>query len=271
MEEKKGLVKKLDSFIEGRGFYIVLLACVAVISLAAISLWVPNFDLFGADNAVREREDGYYPAMADSTDDGEGDEAEPGTPETEPGGIVGDSAVPEADETEAGEEGGSGEDGAEAETPAYTEPAAVPAAGEIVVEAGEISFIWPVSGEISQPYAADHLVFSKTMGDWRTHNGVDIAAKLGEKVVAAADGTVEKLYKDDLFGTCIVIDHGRGLSTLYANLAAVPTVEEGEAVEQGQVIGSVGDTALAETGEVTHLHFAVRLDDFWADPMNYLT
>ena len=45
MEDKKNLVKKLDSFIEGRGFYIVLLACVAIISVAALTVWVPGFDI----------------------------------------------------------------------------------------------------------------------------------------------------------------------------------------------------------------------------------
>ncbi|MBQ3404709.1 MAG: M23 family metallopeptidase [Abditibacteriota bacterium] len=276
MEDKKNLVKKLDSFIEGRGFYIVLLACVAIISVAALTVWVPGFDILKGsdpeDGGVSDIGGNYSPAMVDGAETdmyGQEPPAEEGKTRTEDeAGDKTDTLLPEAVEVEADDEDG-GE--SEAESPAETEPAAVPAAAEIVVEAGEISFIWPVTGDISQEYAVDRLIFSKTMGDWRAHPGVDISARLGDKVCAAAGGTVKELYKDDLLGTCLVIDHGQELSSVYANLAALPAVSAGDSVEQGQVIGSVGDTAIGETGEVSHLHFAVRRGDEWQDPMDYLT
>jgi murein DD-endopeptidase MepM/ murein hydrolase activator NlpD len=108
------------------------------------------------------------------------------------------------------------------------------------------------------------------MQDWRTHDGVDIATELGAQVKALTNGTVSAIYDDDLYGTTIVIRHRGGLESVYCNLAATPTVSVGDQVVVGQVIGAVGDTALCETGEVCHLHFAMRRDGESVDPTDYL-
>ena len=108
------------------------------------------------------------------------------------------------------------------------------------------------------------------MGDWRTHSGLDITADLGAKVLATANGTVSAVYQDDLMGTVVEIDHGDGLVSLYANLTEAPTVSAGDAVTTGAVIGSVGQTAAAESGQTTHLHFAMYQDDTPVDPAGYL-
>jgi len=68
----------------------------------------------------------------------------------------------------------------------------------------------------------------------------------------------------------VEITHGAGLVSIYANLAAVPTVAAGEQVTVGQVIGAVGDTALCEIGEVYHLHFAMRCNGESVDPADWL-
>ena len=108
------------------------------------------------------------------------------------------------------------------------------------------------------------------MGDWRTHDGIDIAGMIGAKVVAAADGTVTDVRNDDLLGTTVVIDHGDGLVSVYANLAKVPVVKTGDKVAMGAVIGAIGDTAIGETNETTHLHFAMTKDNLPVDPIKYL-
>ena len=61
-----------------------------------------------------------------------------------------------------------------------------------------------------------------------------------------------------------------GLASVYSNLAAKPTVAEGDSVRTGDVIGSVGDTAAAESGRASHLHFAMYKNDLPADPEEYL-
>lgn len=132
------------------------------------------------------------------------------------------------------------------------------------------SYVWPVRGDIETPYAVETLVYNDTMADWRTHDGIDIACALGEQVLAAAGGTVVSVREDDLAGTVVEIDHANGVHSIYGNLAAEPTVSEGNTVTMGQVIGAVGSTALGEASEAAHLHFATTLDGLSADPMNYL-
>jgi len=132
------------------------------------------------------------------------------------------------------------------------------------------SYIWPVKGEILADFSLEVQAFDPTMGDWRTHDGIDIAAALGTEVRASGTGTVVGVYEDDLMGTTVVIDHGNGVTSLYANLAGTPTVTEGQPVEVGTVIGAIGKTAKAESKRSDHLHFEMTKDGTAVDPMNYM-
>ena len=128
----------------------------------------------------------------------------------------------------------------------------------------------PLVGETVAAFSMDELQYSETMGDWRTHDGVDLAADAGTPVCAASSGTVLDVRDDDLMGTTVVISHDGGYDTIYANLQSVPTVEIGDEVTAGQVIGSVGRTALSEAAEPPHLHFGVTKDGEFVDPLEFL-
>lgn len=132
------------------------------------------------------------------------------------------------------------------------------------------SYVWPVIGEVEADYSMDALLYNETLGDWRTHDGIDIAAPVGEYVRAATQGTVTEVYEDVLYGTTVVMDHGDGLMSYYANLMAEPVVKVGDELLAGDVIGSVGETALCETAQAPHLHFAMSLDDKSIDPHDYM-
>ena len=128
----------------------------------------------------------------------------------------------------------------------------------------------PVSGEISLEYAMDRLVYSKTLEQWRVHPGIDIAADRGTPVKAVADGFISDVRNDKFYGITVVIDHGDGLKTLYRNLASDETVAVNQNVKQGEIIGSIGNTAMDESSEQPHLHFEVLENDKNADPTAYL-
>ena len=128
----------------------------------------------------------------------------------------------------------------------------------------------PVEGEIVAVYAMDALDYNPTTRDWRTHNGVDIAAEEGAKVCAAAEGTVYTVYEDETMGMTVVIRHADGYVTRYSSLAEEVLVKPGDAVTMGQQIGCVGNTALLETAVGSHLHFAVSRDDEPVDPSAFL-
>ncbi len=139
----------------------------------------------------------------------------------------------------------------------------------IVAEAPKL-VVSPLNGTVLAAFSVDELIYSETFDDWRTHDGVDIAAAAGTTVLSASAGTVLSVRADDMMGTTVTIDHGDGYQTTYANLQAKPTVEAGDSVSAGQIIGAVGTTAAAESAQGPHLHFSVTLDGDAVDPNEYL-
>ncbi|MDR3355199.1 MAG: peptidoglycan DD-metalloendopeptidase family protein [Synergistaceae bacterium] len=122
---------------------------------------------------------------------------------------------------------------------------------------------WPLRGKITSPYGTRiHPVF-KTKA---THTGLDIDGQRGDPVRAAADGEV--LYTGWLrgYGQVVVLDHGGDLTTIYAHLSGIETVENSK-IKTGDIIGRVGATGIA-TGP--HLHFEVRINGNTTDPIKYL-
>ena len=128
----------------------------------------------------------------------------------------------------------------------------------------------PVSGDILKPYSADTLLYSKTLGDWRTHTGIDFFAEKDTEVKAAADGVVAEVYQDPLMGYTVVLSHSQGFQTIYQNLSSNRLVSEGETVTEGQTIGTVGESAPAELLENTHLHFSLKSGDSFVNPIDYV-
>lgn len=130
--------------------------------------------------------------------------------------------------------------------------------------------VMPVSGTVIRDYAMDHLTYNATTQDWRVHNGVDLAAPLGQAVGAARAGTVTAVYDDDYYGVTVVVQHEDGYTTHYAGLAEGPAVSAGDTVAAGQTIGIVGATALIESAQEPHLHFEVCRNGEPMDPAGFL-
>ena len=144
------------------------------------------------------------------------------------------------------------------------------AKAETVETKKELSFSMPVEGEISKDFAKDSLVYSETLKEWVTHMGIDIKAEKTTVVKAAESGTIKSIKNDPRYGLTVVIDHGDGYQTIYANLLTSEFVVEGENVEKGQSIGTVGNTAVFEVADEPHLHFEILKDSIPQDPNAYL-
>ncbi len=127
-----------------------------------------------------------------------------------------------------------------------------------------------MEGEIVLPFSLETLVHSKTLNDWRVHNGIDVAAKSGDAVKAVADGKVSDAYFDPQMGYTIIIDHGSGLESVYQNLASCDMVSRGDGVSRGQVIAAVGNSAAAEMLDESHLHFAVKAGGDFVNPLDFM-
>lgn len=124
----------------------------------------------------------------------------------------------------------------------------------------EMHFQPPVNGSVLKVFAVNSLIYSETLNQWMTHSGVDIACPKGTEVRCIADGTVENIYQDDLLGTTVVITHSNGLVSVYANLKEEVSVNIGDNVKSRDVIGAIGETAIGECLERSHLHFEIHIN-----------
>ena len=229
----------LEEFLTGKGFYIVLFLCAAVIGLSAWMMTAGN------------------ETMEDLNDFSLNE------PRIETVLVTPDAAAPKIEVMAAPE---APAEEVEPVMEEVEEEAALPVWNEAELSAP----CWPVEGELERVHDVQNLHYDVTLRDWRTHEGVDILAPLGEVVCAAMSGVVQSVEEDALYGTVVTVDHGDGTQAVYANLASVPAVNPGDFIMAGDVIGAVGATALCEIGQGTHLHFAMYLDGESVDPLDYL-
>ena len=226
--------RRIRNFFREKGYYIVLGLCVCAVG---VSGW-----LF-VSNAVSEKRSLQSETLSIATS------AEDPQAGKSSGGKTAPTTAPAAEET--------------APAAAMTD--------DTVREAAASVRVWPVSGTTLLEYSVDALAYNPTTRDWRTHEGVDLAAVSGEPVKASCAGTVAAVYEDEALGMTVVISHADGYATHYSNLAELPTVSVGDSVSAGDVIGAVGETALLESGEEPHLHFAVYSGSTPVDPTEYLS
>ncbi len=121
----------------------------------------------------------------------------------------------------------------------------------------ESKFVWAIKGEISS-------LFGERWG--KTHEGIDIAANLGDNIIAAASGVVTFSGWQTGYGKIIILDNGEGFETCYAHCSEL-LVNQGDFVEKGEIIALAGNTGVS-TGP--HLHFEIRKDGIPQNPLEYL-
>lgn len=127
----------------------------------------------------------------------------------------------------------------------------------------EQAMIWPAIGAVNSGYGMrTHPVW----GGRRMHTGIDVDADYGDDVVATLGGVVIRSGWNGGYGNAVEVDHGDGLSTVYAHLSELHVVV-GDDVEQGETLGLIGATGTATDA---HLHFEVRDDGADVDPMLYI-
>lgn len=282
MHERKSFSQRVDEFLSGKGFYIVLFACIAVIGVSA---WLLLFSQYSPLTFGDEGD--YLDAMGnlDKKDPGDGTGTGKDVPKptdkdtdkaTEDGKKDTDKPIKDPDLAQTPNKPDDKDTLTVQDPSRVDEPTGSPndkgeeGNGGTAMSPEDVTFIWPVSGAVLTVHSPAALIYDRTMGDWRTHAGIDIASSLGTKVLSCANGTVTGVTEDERYGTTVVIDHGAGVVSTYSNLAGTPTVSVGDAVTMGSVIGSVGSTALYETGVDPHLHFTLAVNGESMDPLEYL-
>ena len=125
---------------------------------------------------------------------------------------------------------------------------------------------WPVPGytRITSNYG---MRTHPITGIYKLHTGVDLGAPMGANFIAANDGVVTKAGYNGAYGNMVIIDHGGGISTLYAHGSEI-LVTVGQTVKKGDNILKVGSTGYS-TG--AHAHFEVRVNGQPVNPLPYIT
>lgn len=134
----------------------------------------------------------------------------------------------------------------------------------------KLEFIMPIEGEVVRDFTTDTLVYSNTLQEWISHEGIDIVADIATPVKAIESGEVIEVKNDPRYGYIVIIDHGQGYESIYCNLSTLDMVTIGKKVDKGQVISGVGNTSLFEIKDNPHLHFELIKDGKIVNPVEYI-
>lgn len=134
----------------------------------------------------------------------------------------------------------------------------------------ELDYAKPLDGVIDVGYSGDDVIKSKTLDQWIMHTGIDILADLGTEIKAVNSGVVQRVEEDSMWGICVVIEHSNGIESHYYGLQQTPNLSIGQEINQGDLVGAVGETAEIESAQDTHLHFAMKQNGEWIDPLTLI-
>lgn len=247
-------MEQIKKFLRSRGFTLALLAC--LVAAAAAGVW-----------AVRTVRDELKKSYDDLTTPQEEPAPEPQLtldpqeddvwqqPVTDAAESAANVPKPASSASSSGAQSGSG---------LVHEPSALQGASSPASSSATPASTQPVSGKVLNAYSGDELVYNKTLGDWRTHNGIDYAAREGEAVPSPVDGSVVLAGADGSWGPVVAVKDSAGRVWRLCGVAN-PKVKDGDTVSAGQVLGTVGSVS-CECAEESHLHLEVKQGDSYLDP-----
>ena len=222
-------MEQIKKFLRSRGFTLALLAC--LVAAAAAGVW-----------AVRTVRDELKKSYDDLTTPQEEPAPEPQLtldpqeddvwqqPVTDAAESAANVPKPASSASSSGAQSGSG---------LVHEPSALQGASSPASSSAAPASTQPVSGKVLNAYSGDELVYSSTLGDWRTHNGVDYACAQDAQVCAPAAGKVTAVDTDSRWGSVVCIEDSAGHLWRVCGTAD-PTVQTGDEVSVGQILGRAG-------------------------------
>lgn len=136
----------------------------------------------------------------------------------------------------------------------------------VSAQSSENLIVYPAGNHIIKEFSDGKPVYSKTMNDWRSHNGTDFAADSGSTVKSITDGIVKDIYTDSSYGVTVKIEHDSGFTAYYSGLGETVLVKKDEKIKSGQEIGSVSKIPCEITDD-SHIHLAIFKDGKFIDPL----
>ena len=128
---------------------------------------------------------------------------------------------------------------------------------------------WPVDGNVLIPFNMEQTVYFATLDQYKYNPAVIIAGDVDEEVWAATDGKVTSIKEDAQTGTTVTVDLGDGFEAIYGQLGELH-VKEGDRIEEGVLIGYLGEPTKYYSVEGCNLYFQLLKDGEAVDPLHYL-
>ena len=260
-------MEQFRKFLRDKAFALVLTAC--LLAAAAAGVWAVRTvrnELKQDLNAVRSPSS-TAPGIDEgiNTSPGVAGEEEAEWQQQNAPAANSVANVPKADSSSGGAASSSG---AQSGSGSVREPSALQTESLPASSSAAPASTQPVSGRVLNSYSGDELVYSKTLGDWRTHNGVDYACAQDAQVCAPAAGKVTAVDTDSRWGSVVCIEDSAGHLWRVCGTAD-PTVQTGDEVSVGQVLGRAGSIP-NECAEETHIHLEVLQGEQYLDPAKLL-
>lgn len=136
----------------------------------------------------------------------------------------------------------------------------------VSAEKSDLEIVYPTENIILKEFSDGKPVYSKTLSDWRAHEGVDFKSDSGNIVKSITSGTVKNIHSDPSYGTTIEIEHDPKFTAYYCGLSDKILVEKGSRVKPGQDIGAIGSVP-CEISDGPHLHFMISKNEKFIDPL----
>ena len=256
-------MEQFRKFLRDKAFALVLTAC--LLAAAAAGVWAVRT----VRNELKQNLDAVRSPSSTAPGIDEGINTSPGVAGEEEAEWQQQNApaansvanVPKADSSSGGAASSSG---ARSGSGSVREPSALQTESSPASSSAAPASTQPVSGRVLNSYSGDELVYNKTLGDWRTHNGIDYACAKDAAVQSPTAGTVVLAGSDGSWGPTVAIKDSAGRVWRLCGVAS-PAVKEGETVSAGQTLGKVGSVS-CECAEESHLHLEVKQDDSYLDP-----
>ena len=265
-------MEQIRKFLQGKGFALVLLAC--LLAAGAAGVWAVQT----VRGELKQNLDGLRgPASSARTAPGIDEGLDLTTPDEEdttewqqPTAPAANSVanVPKTSSGTVSSGGAGASSGASSGSGTVREPSALQGSSAPASDSAAPASTQSFSGRVLNAYSGDELVYNKTLGDWRTHNGIDYAAARGAEVVAPVAGKVKLAGADGSWGPAVAIEDAAGRLWRLSGVADC-TVSAGDTVTAGQALGKVGSVS-CECAEESHIHLEVKEGERYLDPARLL-
>lgn len=251
-------MEQIKKFLRGKGFALAMIAC--LLAAAAAGVWAVRTVRAELAKNWTELTQPDSPLSQPEQQEDWNTQEDDAVWQQEPA----PAAVSKPDVPQPASSASSASSGARSGSGSVSEPSALRTESAPAASSAAPAAAQPVAGRVLNAYSGDELVYNKTLGDWRTHNGVDYACEPDAMVTSPVAGRVTQTGTDGSWGSVVCIEDSAGRLWRVCGVTGLD-VSEGDTVTVGQQLGKAGAVS-CECAEDSHIHLEVKQGDTYLDP-----